>query len=176
MPALLLVVSLFITTGQEAISATADEKKRFLNLLAELPHAGEFYTDESVTKAAPYTRVLLSLTDEDLRRFVAEREKIDAKDVKDPDLYPFLALSRGLLDREGPREYGVKHFGEIAHPVIRLAWAVMLFNEKAASPEIVKYLRSALESKERSKVLTQMLGPDFEDFKRRVKEHPLKKK
>jgi hypothetical protein len=28
MPAMLLVVSLFITTGQEAISATADEKRR----------------------------------------------------------------------------------------------------------------------------------------------------
>jgi len=68
MPALLLVAGLFITTGQEAISATPDEKKRFLKLLLELPVAREFYADEAIPKAAPYTRVLLSLTDEDLRR------------------------------------------------------------------------------------------------------------
>jgi hypothetical protein len=70
----------------------------------------------------------------------------------------------------------MKHFAEIAHPVIRLAWAVMLFNEEAASPEIVKYLRSALESKERSKILAQILVPDSEDFKRRMKGYRLRKK
>src|SRR5947209_6061921 len=122
MPALLLVASLCITTGQEAIGATADEKRRFLKLLAELPHGPEFYTDEAIAKAAPYTRVLLSLTDEDLRGFLAERDKIAAKDVKDDTknglLYMVLAMSRGLLDREDQREYGVKHFKEIAHPVV----------------------------------------------------------
>jgi hypothetical protein len=44
----------------------------------------------------------------------------------------------------------------------------MLFNHKAASPEIVKYLRKVLESKEDSKELSRMLGPEFEDFKKRV--------
>ena len=47
MPAMLLVVSLFITTGQEAISATADEKRRFLKLVEELPKGGEFFTDKN---------------------------------------------------------------------------------------------------------------------------------
>jgi hypothetical protein len=174
MPALLLVVSLFITTGQEAIGATADEKRRFLELvLEELPKGGEFFTDKEVERAAPYTRVLLSLTDEDVRKFVAERRKIDPEEFI---LYPLLVLSRGLLDREDQRAYGIKHFKEIADPVIKLFWGCVLFNEKAASPEIVKYLRSALESKERSEVLARMLGPDFGDFKWRVKEHPLKKK
>jgi hypothetical protein len=51
----------------------------------------------------------------------------------------------------------------------------MLFKDKAASPEIVKCLRSALESKRRSQILAQMVGPEFEDFKRRVKEHLSKK-
>jgi hypothetical protein len=87
-----------------------------------------------------------------------------------------LAMSRGLLDREDQRRFGVKHFKEIAHPVNKLLWTSVLFDKKAASLEIVKYLRSALESKEQSEVLSRMWGPHFEDFKRRVKDHPLKKK
>jgi hypothetical protein len=136
MPGVLLILSLVITAGQEAIGASTDEKRSFLKLLAKLPHGPECYTDEGFTKAAPYTRILFSLTDDYLRRFVDERDKTDAKDLRNTDLhYLLIALSRGLMEREGPREYGVKHFGQIAHPAIRLAWAVMLFNEKAASLE-----------------------------------------
>jgi len=46
MPAVLLVVSLFFTTGQEPIGATADEKTRFLELVEEL----------AATKTSPQAR------------------------------------------------------------------------------------------------------------------------
>jgi hypothetical protein len=143
----------------------------------EWPQAGEFYTDEAISRAAPHTRVLLSLTEKDIKEYAAARTKVDGKDVKESDMYyPLLALSRGLLDRKEQRAYGVKHFSEIVHPVIKLSWAIMLFNDKAASPEVVRFVRSALESKEQSKVIAEMVGPDFEDFKRRVTNHPLKEK
>ena len=171
MPALLLVVSLFITTGQESIGATADEKRGFLELVEELPKGGEFFTDKEVETAAPYTRVLLSLTHEDVKKFVAERQKIDPEDFI---LYPLLVLSRGLLDREDQRAYGIKHFKEIADPVLKLFWGCVLFGETAASPEIVKCLRSALESKEQSEFLARLYGPKFDDFKRRLKDYPPK--
>jgi hypothetical protein len=98
------------------------------------------------------------------------------KDIGRRDLYPFLALSRGLLDRKPQREYGVKHFGKIAHPQIKLFWGAVLFDEKAASPEMVAFLRAALESKEQAKLLSQMLGPRSQDFKKRVKEHNVEEK
>ena len=52
----------------------------------------------------------------------------------------------------------------------------MLFNEQSASPEIVKFLRTALESKEQSKLLSRMLGPQYEGFRKRVKDYAPEKK
>jgi len=151
-----------LPTFQGAKAVTAAEKKAFLELINALPSKGEFFTDEAIDKAAPHTRVLLALTE---------------KDIKGYDLYPFLALSRGLLDRKEYRTYGVKHFAEIAHPEIKLFWGVVLFDEKVASPEIVKHLKAALDSKEQSEVLSQLVGPGlFDDFKKRVREYPLKEK
>ena len=123
------------------------------------------------SKRQHLTRVLLSLTHEDVKKFVAERQKIDPEDFI---LYPLLVLSRGLLDREDQRAYGIKHFKEIADPVLKLFWGCVLFGETAASPEIVKCLRSALESKEQSEFLARLYGPKFDDFKRRLKDYPPK--
>jgi hypothetical protein len=43
------------------------------------------------------------------------------------------------------------------------------------SPELVKFLRDALESRDQSKTLDEMLGPEFEDFRKRVRNYPTKK-
>src|SRR5262249_39618789 len=81
----------------------------------------------------------------------------------------FVALSRGLAGRKGPRGYAVKHFGEIAHPALKLSWAVMLFSAGDSSPEILSFLRKALETKPQAETISAMLGPEFEEFKERVK-------
>jgi hypothetical protein len=135
--------------------ATAAEKKEFLELLPRLPVHGKSYTKDAVRKAAPYVRVLLALT---------------PSDVGKRDLYAFAVLGRGLCDLDGPRDYAVRHFGTIAHPKLKLAWAVMLFDKKVATPEIVAYLKAALKSKEQAKTLAEMTGPDFTDLKKRVEE------
>lgn len=93
---------------------------------------------------------------------------LDEKDLEGYDLYPFAALSRGLCDKKPYREYVVAHFKDIRHPSLQLLWAAMLFDEKAASPEIKQFLSTALHSEQRSKVLQEIVGPQFEDFKKRV--------
>jgi hypothetical protein len=149
-------------------AVSAAEKKAFLELLGGLPRASEFfYTKEAIDRAAPHTRVLLALTEKDVERYAKDRG------AREPSLYPFLALSRGLLDRKDQRTYGVKHFGSIAHPVIKLVWGAILFHEKEASPEIIRFLRAALKSKEQASILSQMLGPGFNEFEKRLREHPL---
>jgi hypothetical protein len=157
----ILVSALGFALSQSGQEVTATEKKAFLDLLSQLPTQGEFFTDDAVQKAAPHTRVLLALT---------------KKDIANNNIYPFFALSRGLLDRKEKREYGVKHCGRIAHPEIKLFWGSVLFDEKLPSPEVVRYLRAALESKEQAQILSQMIGPNFEDFKKRVKEYKLQEK
>jgi hypothetical protein len=156
----MLLLALAVAPPPAEKEVTAAQKKTFLELLARLPTRGEFFAEEAVNRAAPHTRVLLALTRED----VGKR-----------DLYPFLALSRGLLDRKDQREYGSKHFATIAHPTLKLAWGMILFNEKAASPEIAQFLQMALESREQAGLLSQMLGPDFEDFQKRIKVSRLEK-
>jgi hypothetical protein len=140
---------------------TRAEKETFFRLVRTLPTSGEFFTDEAVKKAAPHTGVLLALTEKDLEGY---------------DMYTFLALSRGLCDLEGPRSYAVKHFGGIAHPEMKLSWAVMLFDEKAATPEVVRFLRAALKSKEQAEFLSQVCGPKFEAFKKQVQDYRRKEK
>jgi hypothetical protein len=153
MSASVLVVLLALGPAQTEKAVTDAEKEEFLQLLSKLPTKGEFFTKDAVTKAEPYTRVLLALTEKDLEK---------------RDLYPFLALSSGLAGRKEPRQYATTNFDKIAHPTMKLAWAAMLVRESPPSPEIVTFLRKALDSKEDAKRLSEMLGPEFEDFKERV--------
>jgi hypothetical protein len=155
---MMLVLALAAAPSQAEKEVAVLEKKAFLDLVyvTKLPTRGEYFTAEAVQKVAPYTRVLLALTE---------------KDLGERDIYPLLALSAGLVERKEQREYGVKHFGKVAHPTIKLSWGVCLFDAKEASPEIVAHLRAALETKGQAERLSQMLGPHFEDFKERVKEH-----
>jgi hypothetical protein len=153
MCATILLVLLALGQARPDKPVTDAEKKEFLELVAKLPTQGEFFTKEAITKAVPYTRVLLALTESDLGQ---------------RDLYPFLALSRGLIDRKEPRQYGIAHFGTIAHATIKLFWASALFDESPSSPEIVAFLRKALDSKAEARTLAEMAGPGFEEFRERV--------
>jgi hypothetical protein len=149
----ILVVGLAVGQAPSEKAVTDAEKEEFLQLLSKLPSKGEFFTKEAVTTAEPYTRVLLALTEKDLEK---------------RDLYPFLALSSGLAGRKEPRQYAITNFDKIGHPTMKLAWATMLLGENPLSPEIVTFLRKALDSKEDAKTLKEMLGPNFEEFRERV--------
>jgi hypothetical protein len=150
----ILLTLLVITPQQAPASQISDaQKKDFLNLLKTLPHKGEFFTDDAIKTAQPYLPVLFSLTN---------------KDIEGYDIYPFAALSGGLSADERNREYATAHFAEIQHSELKLGWAAMLFNAGKPSAEIVRFLRDALKSQARAKVLAEMLGPNFASFKRRV--------
>jgi hypothetical protein len=156
---LALTMNLVLAPPKEMNVVTDCEKEAFIELLKILPTEREgFFTPKAIDKVERYTGVLLALTKKDLEKY---------------DLYPFLTLSRGLLDRKEQRAFGVKHFRKIAHPEIKLFWGALLFEEKAISPEIVKFLRAALSSKQESMFLSQILGPSFEDFRKQVKAYPL---
>ena len=157
MIAILLTVFLAFGSGQAADQVSDAQKKEFINLLKKLPTDGEFYTEKAVKKAGPYLPVLFALTEKDIEKY---------------DIYPFAAISRGFADQKEHREYAAHHFAEIRHPVLKLFWASLLFDEGPTSPEIVKFLRSALESNDQARLLSEMVGPQFEDFKRRVLAHP----
>jgi hypothetical protein len=153
MLAITLLVTFAIGQVQAEKDVTDAEKKAFLKELAKLPTKGEFFTEEAIKKAAPSVRVLLALTEKDLENY---------------DLYPFLALSSGLMEHKEPRQYGATHFAKIAHPEIKLAWAIGLFDEEKPSAEVVLFLRKSLDSEQGARLLSAMLGFAFEDFKERV--------
>ena len=153
----ILTILLVLAPYQETKQVSDAQKQEFIKLLKKLPHKGEFYTDEAVKKAGRYLPVLLALTEKDIEKYA---------------LYPFAALSRGLGDQKEHREYATRHFAEIQHPILKLFWGALLFDEGVASPEIVRFLRDALESEGQAKLLSEMEGPGFEDFRRRVMAHP----
>jgi hypothetical protein len=121
--------------------------------LTTLPHKGEFFTDDAIKTAGPYLPVLFALTD---------------KDIEGYDIYPFAALSRGLCDNKEHRQYATVHFGDIRHSMLKLFWAAMLFNEGNTSAEVVRFLQDALKSEAKAKLLGEITGPNFADFKARV--------
>ena len=90
------------------------------------------------------------------------------KDIEGYDIYPFAALSRGLCDIKEHRQYATAHFGEIRHSELKLFWAAMLFNEGNPSTEIVHFLKDALKSEAQARLLDEITGPNFADFKARV--------
>jgi len=91
---------------------TAEQKQAFIELIKIAPTEGEFLSDEGVEQLAPHIRTLFALGSEDV-----DKEHI----------YPFAALSSGLCQRESGWRYGVEHFGEIQHPLIKLFWGALLF-------------------------------------------------
>src|SRR5438552_18504321 len=99
MAATVLLMALAFAPDHDEKTVTDDEKREFLMLLSKLPTKGEFFTEEAVKKAAPFARVLFALTPKDTG----------------PDIYPFLALSSGLIQRKEQRDYALKHFDKIAH-------------------------------------------------------------
>jgi hypothetical protein len=158
MIATLLTILLAFASCQTGNRIPDAKKKEFIKLLQTLPFEGEFYTDEAVEKAGPYLPVLFALTERDIKQY---------------HIHPFAAISRGLCDHKKHRDYAVRHFADIRHPELKLFWASMLFDgEGGASPEIVRFLKDALGSKEQAKGLSRIVGPEFEDFKRRVIAHP----
>jgi hypothetical protein len=149
-----LVTALAFTLCHAAeAEITKEDKDAFVRVLEKAPSEGEFFTAAGIDQLAPHIRTLFALTTEDIAPY---------------DLYPFLAMSRGLCDRPKYLKYGAKHFAEIAHPGIKLGWAVMLFDAGSASSEVVGYLREALQSEERTSELAEFLGPEFEEFKKRL--------
>ena len=132
------------------------QKKEFIKLLGTLPHKAEFFTDDAVKTAQPYLPVLFALNEKDLEKY---------------DIYPFGAISRGLCDDKANRDYAVIHFGEMRHPKLKLFWGLMLFDAGTAPPEVLGFLRAALKSETQSKVLSEIVGPDYKDFVRRLKAH-----
>lgn len=128
------VILLTLAIGQEANEkwVSEEEKKEFLGLLVKLPTKGEFFTKDAVKKAVPYTRVLLALTKEDLAGH---------------DMYPIFALCAGLTEEKESRQFGVANFSKIAHPNIKLAWSIGVFNIGEANSEIMSFLQKSLESK-----------------------------
>jgi hypothetical protein len=160
MIATFLTILLALTPSQASAQISDAQKKEFIKLLKTLPFEDEFYTDEAIKKAGPYLPVLFALTEEDIKRY---------------DIYPFAAISRGLCDQKQHRDYAVRHFAEIRHPTLRLFWGAMLFDAGALSPEIVRFLKDALAIEAQAKLLAQMVGPEFENFKRRVLAYPIAK-
>jgi hypothetical protein len=82
------LAAVLIFAGQGADQFSDARKKEFIDLLRALPTQGEFYTDEAVVKAGPYLPILFALTEKDIEKY---------------DVYPFLAISRGLCDHSEHR-------------------------------------------------------------------------
>jgi len=159
---ILICLGFATAIADDSHSVSATEKREFLALVRKLPTEGEFFTDKAIRKAAPYIRVLFALTEQDLEQ---------------GDIYPFAALSAGLCRDRKYRQYGVEHFADLAHPALKLLWATVLFDaQPPLSPEVVEYLRVALESKERSQELREIVGPSFEGFRERVIQYQVNKK
>jgi len=148
---------------------TNTRKEEFKNLLKTLPTDGEFYTQEAIVKAEPFLPVLLALDEKDLPVLdKREMEKLSPEDRDKYDMYPFLAIIRGLCDGRQNRGYVVSHFKEIRHPFLKLAWAALLFDANSTSPEVVHFLTDALQSDQQRQLLKDMLGPGFDDFRKRL--------
>lgn len=161
MSGVLFVLSFMVAAQPTEREVTAADKKAFLDLLTKLEIKGEFFTDESVKKALPHTGALLALT---------------AKDIGSRNMYSFLALSSQLVEYKEARVYAARRFAKIAHPTLKMCWAVHLFATDESSDAVVKYLKEAVASKEQSKELSLLYGPGFEDFKKRVEEAKVKRK
>jgi len=137
-------------TGNQVGDVSRKEKAEFIEMIQTLPTKGDFFTAEAVERAVPFAPVLLSLTEADLTGH---------------DLYPFLALARGLLDRAEQRAFFTQHFAEIAHVRIKMFVGLVLVDEGVGSEQVIQYMEAALASKERAAILAEMAGPGFNDFK-----------
>lgn len=139
---------------QQAESVSSDDKKKFTALLKTLKAKGEFFTNESIEKTIPYQKVLFAFTE---------------KDIADHALYPYLAVTSGMMEHQQCREYARKSFAAIQHPVLKIAWAAMLLKRDAHTPEIVRYLSQVLETPALNKWLQEMSGLTYDQTVQKIR-------
>lgn len=135
-------------------SVTPETKTQFLLKLRTAPTQGEFLTEEGVNQLEPYISVLFAL---------------EADEVTYENFYPLGALSYGLCQREPGWRYAIRHFEEIRSPLLKTAWAALLFKSGHATPDVVEYLQQVLDTPNLRNDLEPLIGPDFPAFERRVR-------
>ncbi len=152
---LLFVVICFLAPclAQQTESISNDDKRKFVILLKSLKTKGEFFTDESIEKTIPYQNILFAFTE---------------KDLSGQDIYPYLAISSGMMEYQQCREYARKNFSSIQHPDLKIGWAAMLLKQNIASPEIITYLSQVLKIPVQKKLLQEMCGPKFDEVERKI--------
>ena len=149
----LLSVCFGLVSCQSTDTISNHQKHEFIKLLYTLPTNGDTFTDEGFKKAGPYLPVIFSLTEKDLATY---------------DIYLFAAIIGGVCCREEHQEYAVRHFSDIRHPELKLFLGSLLFEKGLASSEIMQFLRDVLQDEQRAKALSEMVGPNFQDFKKRL--------
>jgi hypothetical protein len=149
----------------------------FLLAIEILPFHREFPTDESARLVVRYLPAIFDLSEAELN-FVAKARLGERASARGYD-YHLGAYSRVMVDLRdlGPnvREYVAKNFARIRYPFLKVMCAVILFSEDVVTPEILQYLRQALASEEGTKELAGVIGPDFEEFRRKVLTYPKEK-
>jgi hypothetical protein len=70
--------------------------------------------------------------------------------------------------REWRNQYLVEYFDSIADLWIKMRWGVWLVYAEGATPQILRFLRVALESTEQFQILSDRLGTEFDDFMARL--------
>jgi hypothetical protein len=148
-----IFIALAIAQARPENVVTVADKRALFKLMGTLPSSGGRYKVEGVAKGIPYTRVLLALTEDD---------------VKAPNLYPFLALSGALASHKEARAVALEHFDQIAHPELKLLWAALLVQQPDPLRNITTFLKKALASPEDAKTLAAIEGPGFPAFKKLV--------
>jgi len=150
----LLMACFALWSCQSTNAVSSHQKKDFITLVFTLPRNSDIFTDEAFKKAGAYLPVIFSLTEKDLEKY---------------DIYPFDVIIGGVCSRDEYRDYAIRHFSEIRHPELKLFLAVVLFDKGPTSPEIESFLHDALRDEEQAEKIAGMIGPNFQDFKTRLK-------
>ena len=130
-----------------------NQKRDFFALIPTLPTDGDMFAKEAYRTCGPYLQTIFLLTERDLDQY---------------DLYPILCIAGGVCVLDDKREFAVAHFSEIRHPEIKLFVGSVLFEKGWASPQIVVFLRHALQDADASAALAEIVGPHFQEFRNAV--------
>ena len=97
---------------------------------------GEFPTSEQAETICPDISVLLDVTERDCENWVAEKTG-----KKKYDIYPLLALSNILSEKQIHRDYVTANFDRIKHPELKNIWAVLLFYNGVRTSNVIAHLK-----------------------------------
>ena len=148
LPLLIILAVFFTNCVYGNLKYSVEEQDKFIEFVKKLKtNGGDHFTDESIKKAEKYLPILLSMSDEDMKRYGDLQSVVFALGM----LSVQLCCSKELNIKNVV--YFINNFNNIPNSTIKVIWAIKIFEETKPTDDIVLFIKESIKDPIKAKYI-----------------------